>query len=83
MNELIDELRNYNTKTEMIYCEELSFRQQVEFFSSSKSSETLEIKSPEFRILNNSLSPSSPYFPIKVGDNSNEGVSIGENPYFS
>ena len=37
-------------------------------------------KSPLFRILKSSLSPSSPYLPIKVERFSIAGVSIGENP---
>ena len=40
------------------------------------------IKSPEFRILNKSLSPSSPYFPSKVSRFSMAGVSRGRYPYF-
>jgi hypothetical protein len=34
---------------------------------------------PEFKILKIRRSPSSPYFPIKVSEFSNDGVSMVEN----
>jgi hypothetical protein len=40
------------------------------------------MKSPEFNTLNKSLSPSSPYFPVKVLKFSRAGVSMGKNPNF-
>ena len=45
------------------------------------SSWTLLMKSPELSTLKRSLSPSSPYFPIRVLSVSMAGVSICWNPY--
>jgi hypothetical protein len=49
----------------------------------SASKSAFRTLSPLFNILKIKRSPSSPYFPKRVDDNSKEGVSIGLKPYFS
>src|SRR5574343_811713 len=55
---------------------------RAKFLSSNACKSAFNILSPEFKILKIKRSPSSPYFPINVEDNSNEGVSIGAKPNF-